>query len=81
MSFFNNKGIIYPNFMPRVTMEIVIYIMKALGNFLVFFKQKMFIMLAKGLFFNLDIALTINATNVISLSAARLNQMIEKGSF
>ena len=81
MSLFNQKGLIYPNFRPWGTMEIFIYIIKALGKFLVFFKKKMLIMLAKGLFFNLDIPQALTATQGKSLSVARLYQIIEKWSF
>jgi hypothetical protein len=40
LAFFDSKGIIYTNYMPRATMVNANYIVEALGKFLKIFRKK-----------------------------------------
>jgi hypothetical protein len=77
LAFFNAKGIIYINYMPKGTTVNGNYIMEALGKFMNIFRKKRPIMAEGQWFFHWDNAPVHTAAVVHDWLAARQVQMIE----
>jgi histone-lysine N-methyltransferase SETMAR len=77
LAFFDAKGIIYTNYVPRETTVNANYIVEALGKFKKVFRQKRPIMPEGQWFFHWDNALVHTAAVVRDWLAARQVQMIE----
>jgi histone-lysine N-methyltransferase SETMAR len=77
LAFFDAKGLIYPNYMPRGTTVNAKYIMDARAKFLKVFKQKRPKMAAGDWWFHWDTVPIYTAAMVTGWMAARQFQVIE----
>ena len=77
LAFFDNKGLIYTNFVPRGTTVNANYILEVLGKFMKIFKQKRPITAAGEWFFHWDNAPVHTAAVVTDWLAARHIQVLE----
>jgi histone-lysine N-methyltransferase SETMAR len=78
LAFFDNKGLIYTNYVPRGTTVTARYIVDALGKFLKIFKKKRPVMAATDWWLHWDNAPVHTATMVTDWMAARQIQLIQR---
>jgi hypothetical protein len=77
LAFFDSKGLIYTNYVPRGTTVNATYIVEALGNFMKIFKKKRPIMAAGEWFLHGDNAPVHTAAIITDWLAARRIQMLQ----
>jgi histone-lysine N-methyltransferase SETMAR len=77
LAFFDSKGLIYTNYMPRGTIVNAKYIVEALSNFMKIFKKKRPIMAAADWFLHWDNAPVHTAAIVTDWLASRRFQLLE----
>jgi hypothetical protein len=77
LAFFNSKGLIYTNYMPRGTTVNANYIVEALGMFMKILRKKRLQMMARDQLFHWDKAPVHNAAKVTDWLAAGDIKLIE----